>query len=310
MNVETNAKFSSSNPIEVSTDFHPIGTIDQTKKTSAANQLAFDFFNSGVGARILAPFQEACFRLWKLRHKNATFADFYAGNIAKHLRRGGSHRTLGSKQFLSGSLLTKPHDQKTHAFSERGTAEFDIIVNAGLLPHHVCVDYGCGSLRVGQHAMAYLDEGKYWGLDIVSDFYDAGTRLLSAELVIQKKPNLRVIANASLREVAALAPDFIFSLAVLRHVPPNELDGYIKKIYGMMGPATQAIINFRETAKTYRVSGSNWFYTRKNVIDSIKRVEPTLEVSIFPMQGNKSKKESQVAYLTIKKYAPVKASFL
>jgi hypothetical protein len=41
-----------------------------------------------------------------------------------------------------------------------------------------CVDFGCGSLRLGQHAIRYLDRSNYWGVDLTDSFIRAGIDLL------------------------------------------------------------------------------------------------------------------------------------
>ena len=66
----------------------------------------FEFFNIGIGWRITALLVDMRFLGWKLIHPKASFSDFYAESIVSILQRGGSHKTLGNKKFLSGSLLT------------------------------------------------------------------------------------------------------------------------------------------------------------------------------------------------------------
>jgi hypothetical protein len=44
----------------------------------------------------------------------------------------------------------------------------------GLKPEDTCVDHGCGALRIGLHAIRYLERGAYWGLDIEEFLLDEG----------------------------------------------------------------------------------------------------------------------------------------
>jgi hypothetical protein len=63
------------------------------------------------------------------------------------------------------------------------------------------VDYGCGTLRMGVHAIRLLERGRYWGFDIDQALLDEGARLIGSEMG-KKAPNLRVISASSVREAA------------------------------------------------------------------------------------------------------------
>lgn len=143
----------------------------------------FEFFNKGSGWKLTALVVDFKFLLWKLRHPGARFSDYYAGTIAAGLKQGRSHKTLGNKRFLSGSLATGPGQLSQMESQTRGLNYFEVAVKYGLQPDHTCVDYGCGSLRVGQHLINYLQPGKYWGL------------ILSAISTRQAKHCLQTVEN-------------------------------------------------------------------------------------------------------------------
>jgi SAM-dependent methyltransferase len=42
---------------------------------------------------------------------------------------------------------------------------FEFLVEAGCRPGHRVLDFGCGALRLGIHAIRYLDAGNYFGVD-------------------------------------------------------------------------------------------------------------------------------------------------
>src|SRR5256885_1508932 len=46
-----------------------------------------------------------------------------------------------------------------------GRYMFDFLVESGLRPEHRLLDFGCGALRLGVWALAYLDQGNYFGID-------------------------------------------------------------------------------------------------------------------------------------------------
>lgn len=61
-------------------------------------------------------------------------------------------------------------------WDETGRAQIDLLVKAGLQPHHHLLDIGAGSLRLGCKAVPYLDPGHYWATDKSRDLMLAGHR--------------------------------------------------------------------------------------------------------------------------------------
>lgn len=242
----------------------------------------FDFFNKGGGHKISSVLIDLHFNIWKLRHPGAKFSDYYAGSISAGLKRGRTHKTLGSKRFLSGSLAADPIEHDLVSQSMRGMNHFNAAIRLGLRPEHTCIDYGCGSLRVGQHIMKYLGPGHYWGLDIVRDFYESGKTLLPPDLLNQKRPELHVIGPEILKAARKSEPDFIVSFAVLKHVPPAELDAYFENVTSMMAPHSKAIITFNEAKYTARTGAKIWGYCREEIIASLQCQSTGLKWTISP----------------------------
>jgi hypothetical protein len=108
----------------------------KTRRAGIRRRL-FEFFNSGLGRWIAAPVIDVHFRLWKLRHGVATFGEYYGRSIALELKRGGTHKTLGNKTFLSGWPFAAPKNLAAAEFGARGFHYFVAAVKAGLKPHHV-----------------------------------------------------------------------------------------------------------------------------------------------------------------------------
>jgi SAM-dependent methyltransferase len=55
-----------------------------------------------------------------------------------------------------------------------GRLQFDFLVAQGLKPEHRLLDIGCGAFRGGVHAVAYLEPGHYFGIDLNQSILDAG----------------------------------------------------------------------------------------------------------------------------------------
>lgn len=130
--------------------------IDQKLLKRSLRRTVFEFFNKGTGWKITALVVDLKFLFWKLRHAGANFSDYYAGSIAVGLKRDRSHKTLGARKFLLGSFIFSPVELGQLENQFRGTNYFEVAIKYGLQSNHTCVDYGCGSLRVGQHLISYL----------------------------------------------------------------------------------------------------------------------------------------------------------
>ncbi len=107
-------------------------------------------------------------------------------------------------------------------WEETGLIQMQILLNAGLDPHHHLLDIGAGSLRLGCRAVPYLNAGHYWATDLSGDLMRAGHR---AELADPSRLPIRQLvqdADFSLPNI----PDTIthaIAFAVFTHLPANHL---------------------------------------------------------------------------------------
>jgi hypothetical protein len=198
------------------------------------------------------------FWLWQRRHPGSTFADFYVADAEKKLRKGTHRSTLGARGWETrGSCEI---EWNSSCFAGRGLVSWRQIVALGLEPDMRCVDFGCGSLRIGQHAMRYLGPSNYWGVDLTDSFIHAGLRLLPPDLVTSKKPRFGVVGDSLLAEIRDWAPEFIFANAVVPHIPPDELPLLFSRISSMMVPSTRACIVFAPSDGVRRTGPVSWAY--------------------------------------------------
>jgi hypothetical protein len=118
---------------------------------------------------------------------------------------------------------------------------------------------------VGEAFMEYLEPGNYIGLDVVDYFYKDGLARLPAEFVASRKPVRRVIDDASLAEARARRPDFIYSMAVMQHVPPGDLAGYFSRIVSLAGPHTRIDIGTRAVSWPWGRQPNLYWHTPSSV---------------------------------------------
>jgi hypothetical protein len=184
--------------------------------------------------------------VWRSQNPSGQFKDFYAEKVERSLRKGKPHRTLGA------NLIHRE-------YGTSGKQLFETLVTFGLKPNDMCVDYGCGTLRIGVHAIKYLAPGAYWGMDVSHFVLQQGRELLGDPLWTEKRPNLRVISTESVAEVAANGPAMLFSNRVLFHVHPDELSEYFRNIIKIIGVSGQAIITGDwSIGETFQRGQSRW----------------------------------------------------
>jgi hypothetical protein len=213
---------------------------------------------------------------WRRQHPGAPFANFYAERITDKLQRGRCHTTLGARGWVVGD--DRPVEWNLELFARRALKRWDEIVGFGLKPNMRCVDYGCGSLRLGQHAMRYLDAGNYWGIDVTDAFIKTGLELVNPELLARKAPRLSTINGQVLRDIRSWQPDFIFSNAVLQHVPPEELGLFFERLEAMMAPHTTAFILYITGEQVLRFDAMSWGYPAEYIRAAALSAAPSLEI--------------------------------
>jgi hypothetical protein len=183
------------------------------------------------------------------------------------LAKGKPHRTLGGNLF---------HRE----FGTSGKEFFSELVALGLKPNNLCVDYGCGTLRIGVHAIRYLEPGAYWGMDVSDFFLQQGRGLIGDVLWMEKRPQLRVILPNSIAEVAAHTPAMLFSHRVLFHVHPDELAEYVRNIMKIIGASGQAIITGKwSDQETFQHNEHSWAHDISSVRNLVEAEGSIMEIA-------------------------------
>lgn len=109
------------------------------------------------------------------------FKSFYVKTVKSKLKNKKNHPTLGKN------------------ISENGIGLFNNIKKKlKINKNSIVVDYGCGSLRVGQHFIKYLNPCKYIGLDITHFFFTEGFKRIDKKLLVKKHPEFHVISDKTL----------------------------------------------------------------------------------------------------------------
>jgi len=222
---------------------------------------------ASLGREALAGAPASRLSRWRRAHPGGRFSDYYAERVAENLARRRHHRTLGCRPWSSDKLAGQ-------------VGYLDLLRAGGLKPHHRCIEYGCGSLRIGRHLVEYLDREGYVGLDVSDRFFGEGLAAIGGAGLQEKQPELYVIEADLLAELAATPPDFVFSIAVLHHVHPSELDDYLANVLMLLGPGSQALLTFREWRTRIQTAAKSWSHPARDLVERVRRLEPAARVRV------------------------------
>ncbi len=210
---------------------------------------------------------------WRMLNWRGGYGAYYSHVNARKLGHGIRHRTLGTRTWSEGPAWTALE------FDKRGTEILPDLAAFGLKSDSVCVDYGCGSLRIGQHLIRDLAPGCYWGLDVTDTFFRPAANVLPPDLIAAKKPNLHVIDEDIIARLERRPPDFVFSYAVLKHVPPREVDAFFDRFMRLIGPRTIAVLYFAD-GPTERIAPMSWLHPGERLIGMVLRRQGDAAVGI------------------------------
>ena len=244
----------------------------------SAGELVANWLKASPVRHISIAVEEIKCRWWRMRHPDADYAKYYADRIVARLDRGKGHPSLGRRLWKKSAFEKPEGEWSEDAFARRGLEQFEKVKSLGITPASTVLDYGCGSLRIGQHFIRYLDPGRFWGLDVTDRFYNDGMALLEAGLAAEKLPHLHVIDDDTLAAARSASPDIIYSHAVMMHIPDGELEIFWQKILSLMAPHTVAAVHFQQAVRNMRTSGRTWAYTESHISEHIRRAMPEADI--------------------------------
>ena len=136
-------------------------------------------------------------------------------------------KIVGHRQYVGG------------AWDEIGKLQFDWLISQGMLPHHYLLDIACGSLRLGVHAIPYLDRGRYLGIDKEQSLIDAGLALeLPADVAREKQPQLIQSSDFAFDRFDQ-QPDFAMAQSLFTHLTPDIINLCFARLRPRMKPESK-----------------------------------------------------------------------
>lgn len=206
---------------------------------------------------------------FRLTHPGKNYAQFYAWFNSRQLAGGIDHMSLRTVE--TGDPATDRFKSKSRALTDE---VFSLLIDLGLSAEKTCVDYGCGSLRIGEKLIDFLAPDRYIGFDITDAFFKAGLKRLDPALVAAKRPRTFVIGPDTLASARRDPPDFVFSFAVIQHVPPGEFYAFFDAFVSLIGPNTRGVLFFRASPTIERYHETSWSYPAGWLSQEIRRRRP------------------------------------
>lgn len=116
-------------------------------------------------------------------------------------------------------------------WDEIGGLQLGFLISHGMQPHHKLLDIGCGSLRLGCKAIAYLDEDRYHGIDKEGQLIALGLHKELDDELRGKNPHLFATPDF---EIPSYWGRFDFAIAnsLFTHLTPESIDLCLRKLRG------------------------------------------------------------------------------
>jgi hypothetical protein len=108
---------------------------------------------------------------------------------------------------------------------------FNLLTTLGLRQHHMLLDLGCGSLRIGRLLIPYLNRGKYFGVEPNEWLVDEGIRRELGETLVQiKRPTFYFSDSPHTIAQAKIAFDFALAQSIFSHCGLDLIKGWLSAI--------------------------------------------------------------------------------
>ncbi len=109
-------------------------------------------------------------------------------------------------------------------WDETARAQMAALLDEGLLPSDLLLDIGCGSLRLGHKAVAYLAPGHYWGTDASLALMHRGWEVELTPEMQTRLPMGQLIQDADFAFPGVPAElDLAIAFGVFTHLPATSL---------------------------------------------------------------------------------------
>lgn len=158
---------------------------------------------------------------------------------------GGQAENAYGRQLTASEISSGEHRQFVGGmWEEIGSLQFEFLKKSGLAPHHRLMDVGCGCLRGGVHFVPYLDQQRYFGIDINESLIEAGKKeLFKTPANIGKQPDLRVTDKFDMTQFGVKF-DYALAVSVFTHLYSNHIGRCLVEIRKTLAPGGKFFATF------------------------------------------------------------------
>ncbi|MCA3265841.1 MAG: class I SAM-dependent methyltransferase [Azospirillum sp.] len=127
-------------------------------------------------------------------------------------------------------------------WEELGGWQLDALKAAGLQRHHRLLDVGCGAMRLGLKAVAYLETGNYYGVDAFVPYLKLARRLAEREVPDRR---FELLLSESF-EFSRFGVTFDFGMAqsVFTHLSAEQCESCVAELRKAMAPGGVFVFTF------------------------------------------------------------------
>lgn len=187
------------------------------------------------------------------KNPGASFADYYVAFVDGIVQSGEVHNTIGT-------TCKKPEEKQQQAMGILET-----FCDLGLEPHDYCLDIGCGSLGNAGPLIGFLETGHYIGADLTDKFWQYGQARFETEFLVSKAPKFFLLDAFFVESAAEFQPKFAFASGVVNHIPPSEIDRFMRNLLEPLASGAKGFFSFKEGPVQTQVNDRAFQYPRSRI---------------------------------------------
>lgn len=164
-----------------------------------------------------------------------------------------------------------PSDELWHGIGRR---QFHFLVSQGLRPHHKFLDIACGSLRLGQFLIPFLEPNRYFGLDGEQSLVMAGLEHeILFDLASLKSPKFQFGYDFDVSFASGF--DYAMAQSLFTHLTLDDISLCLRNTRQVSASNSRFYFTFFEGSEDRNPTGNshanqNWAYTMETLRDASK----------------------------------------
>jgi SAM-dependent methyltransferase/glycosyltransferase involved in cell wall biosynthesis len=129
-----------------------------------------------------------------------------------------------------------------------GKAQLAILKQHGLTPESNLLDVGCGALRLGVHAIDYLEPQHYFGIDCFEELLKVGLkREINPRGLDAKNPSFVVNADFDMHDFGSATFDMAIAQSVFTHLAPQDIELCVRNVMQRIRPNGVFLASYNES---------------------------------------------------------------